>query len=1267
MHLHIRNLFLLIMALGLMSINSRGAERKIVSAKLSGPTTVAITYADGQTCTLDFYSDRIVRVFQDPKGGPVRDPQATPPAQILVDQPRGAVKELTLTPDGISTACMELIFNKEKGTVSLRDRQKNVTVMKELSPAEISDKGVKVTLQAQPNEYFYGGGVQNGRFSHRGQQISIVNQNSWNDGGVCSPAPFYWSTAGYGMMFHTFKPGQYDFGAKTGDVVTLEHQTDHLDLFLWVADGPVALLNQYYQLTGRPVLLPLFGFYEGHLNAYNRDYWKESENGILFEDGKRYKESQQDNGGIRESLNGEQPGSYQFSARAVIDRYEKHDMPLGWILPNDGYGAGYGQAETLDGNIENLRQFGEYARKKGVEIGLWTQSDLHPVDSIKPLLQRDIEKEIGVAGVRVLKTDVAWVGSGYSFGLNGISKVAGLMPKLGHRARPFIITVNGWAGTQRYGGVWTGDQTGGKWEYIRFHIPTYIGAGLSGMPNISSDMDGIFGGKNMAVNVRDFQWKTFTPMQLNMDGWGANPKYPHALEEPATSINRSYLKLKTIIMPYIYTIAHQAMTGKPMVRAMFLDYPNKYTLGKQTQYQFMCGPSFLVAPVYQDTRADAKGNDIRNGIYLPEGRWYDMFTGKTYEGGCVLNNYDAPIWKLPLFIKAGSILPVTYAHNNPNQIRKNVRSYELFPYGESEFTVYEDDGKTDAYLYGDSATTRICSSLKKGVATITIEPTKGHYEGMVTQKSLTLTFNVSKEPKNVTAKVNGKKVKLQKATSMQDFGKHNNSYFYLAETDLNGYSTPGSPASKVKLPACPVMYVRMEACDITKTTIEVSVKGYEFNIDNGLKQKTGTLTAPRHITVNDTNRTAYSLVPSWQPVDNADYYEIRYDSMIYTGIRDTYLKFEDLQPETEYAFALRAVNRSGSSEWTEFKATTTANPLEFAIRHITATCTAQSQPGEGLHKLFDFDEKTMWHTKWETKATPFEMICDLHSVNVLDRMEYLPRQVGVNGMLLSSKVAYSMDKSHWTEAGNFAWTHDMKKKTFTFKGHPQARYIRLTVDRAYGQFGSGQELYIFRQPGTPSYIPGDVNADNQLDENDLTSYLNYNGLRLGDKDFEGYVSKGDVNGNRLIDAYDISNVAVELEGGAKTADDAEPVAGKLVLVPDKKTYRAGETVTVTVRGFGLTNVNALSFAIPYAPAEYEYLGMEPGEAVKSMRNFTNDRLHSNGQKALYPTFVNVGDRPVLGGSADLFTLRFRAGKAGPFSLQMKDGLLVDKQLYSVSF
>ena len=90
---------------------------------------------------------------------------------------------------------------------------------------------------------------------------------------------------------------------------------------------------------------------------------------------------------------------------------------------------------------------------------------------MEPLLQRDIVKEVRDAGVRVLKTDVAWVGSGYSFGLNGITDVAQIMTYYGHNARPFIISLDGWAGTQRYAGIWSGDQTGGNWEYIRFQEP----------------------------------------------------------------------------------------------------------------------------------------------------------------------------------------------------------------------------------------------------------------------------------------------------------------------------------------------------------------------------------------------------------------------------------------------------------------------------------------------------------------------------------------------------------------------------------------------------------------------------------------------------------------------------------------------------------------------------------------------------------------------------------------------------------------------------
>ena len=654
----------------------------ILRAEKMNPTTVDVLFANNQRMIIDFYGENIFRVFQDNSGGVIRDPEAKPEARILVDHPRRKVSGLTVDEkEGriiLTTGKVRVELDKQTALMKVFNLETNVCVIEQTAPVVFSSKEVTVTLKGQPDEYFYGGGVQNGRFSHKDKVIAIENQNSWTDGGVASPCPFYWSTKGYGMMWHTFKKGQYDFGAAEKNVVKLSHNSSYLDLVYMVNDGAAALLNDFYQLTGNPVLLPKFGFYEGHLNAYNRDYWKEDEKGILFEDGKRYKESQKDNGGVKESLNGEK-NNYQFSARAVIDRYRNHDMPLGWLLPNDGYGAGYGQTETLDGNIANLKSLGEYARRNGVEIGLWTQSDLHPKEGVSALLQRDIVKEVRDAGVRVLKTDVAWVGAGYSFGLNGVADVGHIMPYYGNDARPFIISLDGWAGTQRYAGIWSGDQTGGVWEYIRFHIPTYIGSGLSGQPNICSDMDGIFGGKNETVNIRDFQWKTFTPMQLNMDGWGANEKYPHALGEPATSINRMYLKLKSELIPYTYSFAKEAVDGMPLIRAMFLDYPNAYTYGPATQYQFMYGTDFLVAPVYRNTKADGKGNDIRDGIYLPEGIWIDYFTGEKYEGNCILNNFDTPIWKLPVFVKHGSIIPMTHPHNNVSEIDPSLRIYEFYP------------------------------------------------------------------------------------------------------------------------------------------------------------------------------------------------------------------------------------------------------------------------------------------------------------------------------------------------------------------------------------------------------------------------------------------------------------------------------------------------------------------------------------------------------------------------------------------------------------
>lgn len=902
-----------------------------------------------------------------------------------------------------------------------------------------------------------------------------------------------------------------------------------------------------------------------------------------------------------------------------------------------------------------------------MEIGLWTQSDLHPKEGVSALLQRDIVKEVRDAGVRVLKTDVAWVGAGYSFGLNGVADVGHIMPYYGSDARPFIISLDGWAGTQRYAGIWSGDQTGGVWEYIRFHIPTYIGSGLSGQPNICSDMDGIFGGKNEVVNIRDFQWKTFTPMQLNMDGWGANEKYPHALGEPATSINRMYLKLKSELMPYAYSFAKEAVDGMPLIRAMFLDYPNPYTYGTATRYQYMYGTDFLVAPVYQATKADKEGNDIRNGIYLPEGTWIDYFTGEKYEGNCILNNFETPIWKLPVFVKSGAIIPMTHPNNNVSEIDPSLRIYELYPNRHMATVEYDDDGVTEAYKREQSVSTIIESNVdKKNRLTVTIHPTAGNFDGFVKEKRTELRINVTEKPKKLSARINNKTVKLTEVNTPEDYRKGENVYWYEAAPDLNKFATKGSEFEKVVITKNPLVHAKLASVDVTANQVVLNMEGFRFEPADRHRVSTGVLTAPQNFRITEENREAYTLKPTWDKLANADFYEIEFNGMLYTTIRDTELLFEDLEADTPYSFKLRAVNKDGVSDWVELQVKTKTNPLEFAIQGIEGESTAAAQGGAGVNRLFDFAESgDNWHTKYNVSAVPFDLIIDLKTVNQLDKFHYLPRTDAGNGTLLKGSVSYSMDKEHWTEAGAFDWKRDADVKVFEFTAHPTARYIKLSITAGVGNYGSGRELYVFKVPGTASYLQGDINNDGKIDRNDLISYMNYTGLRRGDSDFEGYIGKGDINLNDLIDAYDISVVATQLDGGVDRKA-TEKVSGSLSISTPKKLYQKDEIVEIRVKGNELKSVNALSFALPYDQNDYEFVGVEPLN-MKAMENLTYDRLHTNGVKSLYPTFVNMGKQESLEGSEDLFILKLKAKRKVKFELTLKDGMLVDKRLRMHSF
>lgn len=1073
-----------------------------------------ISYSDGKIARLYVLNPKMFRYYIDP------DKKYDDPAQseeglnakiftknfAKYGTDGLADTSLTKTDNGwkLSTGIININFDKNSGTMSV-DKNNGISsvkthhvILQETKPIKITANSSTQFLKDTKGSNYFGGGTQNGRFNLTGEQIKIENTNNWVDKGVASPNPFYWSSNGYGVLRYTFAPGNYDFDSNANGSISTTHNENRFDAVYFVDDSSYDLIYDYQELTGLPALTPIYGFYEAHLNAYNRDYWVEvspdTTRAIKYPDGKYYKEYQPKDlpenlidKAIRETLNGEKGGpSYQFSARAMIDQYLANDMPIGWFLPNDGYGAGYGQTDTLDGNLKNLANFIDYANSKGLQVGLWTQQNLSPKDPQNPKPDdRNFEKEIQ-KGTVALKTDVAWVGNGYSFGLNGTQTAAKMIENIkGDLLRPFILTVDGWAGTQNTAAVWTGDEYGGLWEYIRFQIPTYMGEGLSGQPNAASDMDGIYGGGNPIVNTRDYQWKAFTPIQLNMDGWGTKPKNPFAYDEKTSIINRAYLKQKTMLLPYIYSIASEAtFSGKPMVRAMFLNYPEyPEAYSDLVKYQYMWGDNFLIAPIYQNTAGDDKGNDIRNGIYLPDEKqiWIDYYTGKEYQGGQVINNFAAPLWKLPVFVKAGAIIPTSNATNTPKEYeeQKKSRHFEIYPNNSSKFTVYEDDGISAQYKNGRYAKTDVTSNLKGSTLTLKIGKTQGEYLGQENERTTEINIRTKSAPTAFKVKVGNKEVTLRQAENLEEFNKSTNVYFLDKDFLTNPYLKQfGDKLSQTFL------RIKLDKTDVSQHDIEILIDGLDetANVENKIPNKNTKVPVPSGLKEDKTGTTSSSIGVSWNSVEGNQSYNIKVDGVIYTNIKDRKFILTGFKPETAHTFQVQTVTEKGTSPWSKSKIfNTTESTLKRVLKnavkltHISTTSNIKGADAwsedEPIKNLFDHDLDNMAHSNYLTNngqaAIPMTITARLNKVTNLDRFVYVPRQdSGTTGMISKISVQTSIDGINWKDAGSATdWKYNQKNKEIKFAPKTKASWIRFIIpaNGSKGDYVTGQEFLVYKE------------------------------------------------------------------------------------------------------------------------------------------------------------------------------------------------------------
>jgi alpha-glucosidase len=270
-----------------------------------------------------------------------------------------------------------------------------------------------------------------------------------------------------------------------------------------------------------------------------------------------------------------------------------------------------------------------------------------------------------------------------------------------------VISRSGYAGLQRYALVWTGDNQS-TWAQLRLGVSMCLNLGLSGIAFCGPDIGGFSGNCDGELLARWTQVGALTPFFRNHSALGTHSQEPWAFGEPYESICRRWIELRYELLPYLYTAAWQsAQSGLPMMRPLALAFAEDmrtYSLDDQ----FLLGDALMAAPVGRPGQTSRR-------VYLPGGPWYDFWTGEQQSGTVTAN---APLERMPLYVRAGSVLPMGPVVQHTGEWPPGMLRLHIYP-GEGESWLYEDDGHSLAYQVGEFQVTAFsCRTAAGGGLTV---------------------------------------------------------------------------------------------------------------------------------------------------------------------------------------------------------------------------------------------------------------------------------------------------------------------------------------------------------------------------------------------------------------------------------------------------------------------------------------------------------------------------------------------------------------------
>lgn len=733
---------------------------------------------------LKVWTDNIVQVISSATDG-----FSTKESLVVTEKPiaptdwRVNETEKTIS---ITTKAIEVQIDKKSAKVTFYKLNGNLLLAeyaKELSVAEVAGEKcfhIKQSFQWSENESLYGlGSYQDGEVRLNGKKVSMIQKN--RDDVV----PFIISTNKFGILWENYSFSE--FNDVKDSYYLWSNVADEINYFIVYGENFDQIISSYRQLTGKAPMYPKWAYgYMQSKQKYNtqdevlsivkgfRDrkfpldlivqdwqYWPAGQWGQKSFNRKNYPNPKK----MMDEIHG-------MNAKVMISIWP--DMGVG--CPNND------EMKKINGLLNDKthlnimmpearklywKQTNDSLFNYGID-GWWADcSEGYDSDWTSPYLQLP-----GVEANTLCTTKLTDLyGSGRYINSYALMHTKGLYE--GQRStnstkRVFILTRSAFAGLQKYGAsYWTGDVSA-SWEDYRAQIPAGLNFCMTGIPYWTTDIAGYFikhepnwwfsrgvfekGQEDkgfLELYTRWFQFASFCPL---FRAHGADfPREPWAMgtpESPTYSTLLKFTNLRYRLMPYLYSLAWKVTNENyTVMRALPFDFSDDQAT-HNINNQYMFGSEFLVNPVtephyYLPNNLNMEGsvepdanttNQIKTEakairpVYLPKGTsWFDFWTGKNFEGGQTIKA-DASYETMPIYVKAGSILPmgpfIQYSteKTDPLEIR-------IYPGANGEFSLYEDEN--DNYNYEKGIYSTIGFQWDNASKTLTINDRKGEFPGML--------------------------------------------------------------------------------------------------------------------------------------------------------------------------------------------------------------------------------------------------------------------------------------------------------------------------------------------------------------------------------------------------------------------------------------------------------------------------------------------------------------------------------------------------------